>query len=60
MLAVERITYIYYQIDCPSIVEFSGCLELKELPISIDKLITLSIVGVLGVDGVTYIYQQID
>jgi hypothetical protein len=41
----------------------SECSQLKELRTSIDKLTTLSIVGfvkVLGVDGVTYIYQQID
>ncbi len=44
-------------------LNFSGCLELKELLTFIDKLTTLSIVGfvrVLGVDGVTCIYRQID
>jgi Leucine-rich repeat (LRR) protein len=45
------------------LLNLSECSQLKELRTSIDKLTTLSIVGfvkVLGVDGVTYIYQQID
>jgi Leucine-rich repeat (LRR) protein len=48
---------------CLENLNLSRCSKLKELPTSIDKLITLSIVGfvkVLGVDGVTYIYQQIE
>jgi hypothetical protein len=45
------------------LLNLSGCSKLKELPTSIDKLTALSIVGfvkVLGVDGVTCIYWQIE
>jgi Leucine-rich repeat (LRR) protein len=63
MLAVEELPTSIDKLTSLEKLNLSRSSKLKELPTSIDKLITLSIVGfvrVLGVDGVTYIYQQID
>jgi hypothetical protein len=31
MLTIKGVTYIYRQIDCPSIIEFVRMLELEEV-----------------------------
>jgi hypothetical protein len=63
VLEVERVTYIYWQIHCLSIVEFVIVLTIEGVPYiywQIDYPSIVEFVRVLVVERITYIYWQID